>query len=272
MAMGAGPAQQEPNGMAQVPLARIRLNPYQPRDLVRPDQLAELTESVREHGVLQPIVVRPLGGGSYELVAGERRFRAATAAGLREIPAIIREMDDKMSLALSLIENIQREDLNSIEQARGYRRLLDEFGITQGELAREIGKAQSTIANTLRLLALPTAILDSVAQNEITEGHARAILMVESNEGRISLWREVVDRGLTVRETERRAASGKMPPISREIARKVPDKEVARLEESLTLSLGTRVRLAGSSSKGKIEISYYSDEQLEGLIERLQPG
>lgn len=261
------------DGMRMVPLTRIAFNPYQPRESVAPDELAELTDSIREHGVLQPIVVRPKPGGSWELVAGERRFRAATAAGLKDIPAVVRDLDDRSALALAIIENVQRENLNAIEAARGYRRLQEEFGLTQTEVAREVGKPQPTIANALRLLQLPEPVVASIAAQEITEGHGKAILAVEGDDERVKLWREVVDKRLNVRETERKASALKRAPrnpIPRGIEPPDPSLHLEALEEDLSLALGAKTRIRFSANqRGAVEISFYEREELDAIVDRL---
>ncbi|HEX5322467.1 MAG TPA: ParB/RepB/Spo0J family partition protein, partial [Capsulimonadaceae bacterium] len=264
-------------GLRTIPLTRIALNPFQPRTQFEPQQLDELTASVRHHGVLQPIVVRPKKGGVYELVAGERRFRAATSAGLTEIPAVVRQLTDEESLALALIENIQREDLNPVEAARAYRRLIDEFGLTQMELAGEIGKSQSSIANSIRLLSLPEGVLESLSEGLITEGHAKAILTVDGEPRQLALRREIIDKRLSVRETERRALAirrHKNIPrgiISPDLASVPPaDLDIRAIESELSTMLGTGVRFKYlSNQRGRIEIDFYDGEQMEGVIQRL---
>jgi len=271
----AEPAESDTTGLRYIPLLKIALNPYQPREEFPAEQLQELSESIRQHGVLQPIVVRPTLNGTYELVAGERRFRAATNAGLTEIPAVIRDINDKSSLAIALIENIQRQELNPVESARAYQRLLTEFRLTQLELALEVGKSQPSIANSLRLLALPDQILDSLSSGEITEGHAKAILSLEPDTDKITLWQAVLKNSLNVRETERRASAMKSS-IPRGIPAKsiakhtVDDYETERLEEDLSLALGTRVRIKFSSrDKGQIEIQFYALDQLDGILQKI---
>jgi ParB family chromosome partitioning protein len=220
-------------------------------------------------------VVRPKGKATYELVAGERRFRAATQAGLREIPAVVREIDDKSSLAIALIENIQRQELNPVESARAYQRLLTEFRLTQTELAAEVGKSQPAIANSLRLLQLPEPIIDSLGSKGITEGHAKAILAIEEDEDKITVWKAVVKGALSVRETERRVAAIKAT-IPRGIPRtiiqpnKVEDIETEKLQQELSLTLGTKVKINFQSrEKGQIEIQFYGLDQLDGLLQKI---
>jgi ParB family transcriptional regulator, chromosome partitioning protein len=259
------------SGLLQIPLLKIALNPYQPRKSFSADSLLELTESIKQHGVLQPIVVRPKAKSTYELVAGERRFRAATNAGLKVIPAVVREMDDQTSLAVALIENIQRQELNPVESARAYERLIAEFGLTQSELASEVGKSQPSIANSLRLLGLPDEILESLSQSAISEGHAKVLLSIDDKKQMIDLWKIVVRGSLSVRETERRTADLKTV-IPRRIAKTnlpgvKPDIEQAQLEDQLSLALGTKVQFRYSGrEKGHIEIQFYDLEQLDGLL------
>jgi ParB family chromosome partitioning protein len=213
--------------------------------------------------------------GSYELVAGERRFRAAVAAGLKHIPAVVRSLDDRESLALALIENVQREDLNPVDAARAYRRLQEEFRLTQSAVAQEVGKSQPAIANALRLLSLPEPILNSLGSGEVTEGHAKAILSLESDEHRLELWRDAVKKGWSVRETERQATlrkrgDGVIPRGIPVIPDAVPSTDVASVEQKLSLALSTKVRLRLSrSGAGAISIEFFDLDQLDGLIEKL---
>ncbi len=260
-------------GPTEIAVDRVRPNPYQPRRHFDAAELATLTASIREHGVLQPILVTEAVDG-YELVAGERRLRAAIAAGLERIPAIVRQLDDRSRLEIALIENLQREDLDPIEAAHGFRRLIDEFGFTHEQLASRVGRARSTVANTLRLLDLSPAVQTAVVDRRLTEGHARALggLSVEHQEHVLST---VVDQDLSVRQTEelvRRLREPKVAtkPIPGGSTRSDPDLE--RLEEELRLALGTKVSLARARTGGRIVIEYYSDEELGRLYERLTGG
>lgn len=264
--------------LIHVPLTRISLNPYQPRETFTSDSIEELASSIRVHGVLQPIVVRPKANGNYELVAGERRFRAATAAGLAEIPAVVREMNAKDALGVALIENIQRENLNAVEEARAYRRLIDEFGLTQAELALEVGKSQAAIGNALRLLALPNGVQEDLAAGKITEGHAKVILGLKDLTMQTALRREIVDKRLSVRESERRASAirrGKYIPrgIKSEAPEPKPpatDIDIHAVESELSTMLGTGVRFKFMTPyRGRIEIDFYDPDQMEGVIQRL---
>ena len=258
-------------GSIEIPLARVRENPLQPRLRIDDDALAALAESIRHHGVIQPILVTETLDG-YQLVAGERRVRAARLAGLERIPAIVRELADPQRLELALVENLQREDLDPIEAARGYRQLMDDFGFTQDQLAARVGRARSTVANTLRLLELNSAVQDAIVAAAITEGHARAIggLPMESQAHVVAA---VIEDDLSVRQTEelvRRlreprslAVDGDAPPAP------AADPDVERVEEDLRRSLGTKVRLTRTRRGGRITIEYYGDEELARLYARL---
>jgi ParB family chromosome partitioning protein len=256
-------------GPLEIPLARITQNPYQPRRRVDDGRLEELAASIREHGVIQPILVTEQLDG-YRLVAGERRVRAAILAGLERIPAVIRQLADRDQLELAIVENVQRADLNAIEEAHAYRQLIDEFGFTQEQVAARIGRARPTIANTLRLLDLAPAVQDAVAGGRISEGHARAVGPLPDVQQRQVL--DIIERdALSVRQTEelarrlRDAADGK--PRPERAARR--DADLERVEEDLRQALGTKVRLARSRRGGRIVIEYYSDEELGRLYERL---
>lgn len=267
-------AEEDAASVREVRVEQIRPNPYQPRRSFDPQKQAELVQSIREQGILQPVLLRRIAVDSYELIAGERRFRAAAEAGLTVIPAIVRECTDTQMLELALIENIQREDISPVEAALAYQRLINEFGMTQQEVARRVGKAQPTIANTLRLLSLPPPVLDSLSRGEISEGHARSLLQV-APEARLSAWETVVRRRLTVRETERLAREmrdGLPDPLAappRTDAAHAKDPHYVAVEETLRAALGTKVSLKWSGEIGRIEIEFYSEEQLEGIMRRI---
>jgi ParB family chromosome partitioning protein len=259
----------------EIAVDQIEPNPLQPRAHLEEEPLVELAASIREQGVLQPVLVRPAPGrpGKFELVAGERRWRAAAAAGLRTIPAVLRHLDDRGALEAALVENLQREDLGPLERARAYRRLLEDFGLKQDDIARRVGRSQPAIANTLRLLGLPQEILTSLESGRITEGHARALLAVEDGARMLDVWRKVEERGLSVRSTEemvRRAT------ISREIPTKksrAASRDISNIEQDLSGKLGTQVRLAvRSGGTGEIRIAFYSIEELDRLVEVLAGG
>ena len=252
-----------------IPLDRIRANPRQPRLRMDDAALATLTASIREHGVIQPILVIELVDG-YQLVAGERRVRAARAAGLERIPAVIRQLADREQLELALVENLQREDLDPLESARAYRQLIDEFGFSQEALAARVGRARSTVANTLRLLDLHSTVQAAVADGNITEGHGRAIGGVPI-EHQPTIVATVVAQDLSVRQTEEFVRRLREPRATQP-APTVRDSETERVEEDLRRALGTKVRLARSRRGGRIVIDYYTEEELGRLYERLMGG
>jgi ParB family chromosome partitioning protein len=252
-----------------VPIEFLRASPFQPRRKFDDGELEALADSIREKGILQPLLVRPCASGAagYEIVAGERRWRAAQRAGLHEVPAVVRPLSDRETLELALIENIQRTDLSALEEAQGFRRLIDEFGHTQEELAAAIGKSRSHIANTLRLLALPAAVQAMVEEGRLSAGHARALLGCEDPERLAKL---VIEQELNVRETEelvRREAA--RPKQARQRGRG-EDPNVRELEERLTATLGLAVGIRAKGGGGVLTIRYRDLDQLDGLIRRLQ--
>ncbi len=262
-------------GPTEIPLASIRPNPQQPRRHFREAEMATLVASIREHGVLQPILVTETLDG-YQLVTGERRVRAAAAAGLERIPAIVRDIDDQHRLELALVENLQREDLDPIDAAHGFRRLIDDFGFTHEQIASRVGRARSTVANTLRLLELAPIVQAAIAEGRITEGHGRALggLSVEHQEHVLGA---VIDQGLSVRQTEELVRRLREPKADTQIIAAEPqaptrDQDLERVEEDLRRALGTKVSLARSRRGGRIVIEYYSDEELGRLYERLTGG
>lgn len=259
------------SGSIEIPLARIRENPRQPRQRMQDDALATLAESIREHGVIQPILVTETIDG-YQLVAGERRVRASRMAGLERIPAIVRQLADRQQLELALVENLQREDLDPIEAARAYRQLIDEFAFSQEELGARVGRARSTIANTLRLLELHQDVQDAIVDGRISEGHARAIGGLETD-GQARIVGMVVDEGLSVRQTEelvRRVREPRAPRLAKQAAPTDPD--VERVEEDLRRSLGTKVQLTRTRRGGRIVIDYYGEDELARIYQRLVGG
>jgi len=262
-------------GTVEIPLDRIRDNPRQPRMRMADDALGTLSASIREHGVIQPILVTETIDG-YQLVAGERRVRAARMAGLERIPAVVRQLADREQLELALVENLQREDLDPIEAARAYRQLIDEFAFSQEDLAARVGRARSTVANTLRLLDLHPAVQAAVAEGQVSEGHARALGGL-SPEGQARLLEPVIERDLSVRQTEELVRRIREPRAPRRAGDDGPvaatrDPDLDRVEEDLRRALGTKVRLARSRRGGRIVIEYYSDEELARLYDRLVGG
>ena len=255
---------------ASLPIASIVTNPDQPRKSFDETQLSELSDSIKQNGVLQPILVRKKGD-KYEIVAGERRYQASKLAGLKEIPAIVREIDDAEVFQLALIENLQRSDLTPIEEARGYRQLLDTKGLTQEGLAKILSKSRSAIANTLRLMDLPQEVQDMMEEGQITAGHARAILAVPSEEGRIKLAQKVVAENLTVRQTENLAP---LFSVTRdEIKPKNPAPQYfKRAARTLRQALDTTVKVKQIRGKNKIEIEFKDEDDLARIIDQLSSG
>jgi len=260
------------SGPLEIPLDRIAGNPQQPRIRMDDDALLTLAASIREHGVIQPVLVTETIDG-YQLVAGERRVRAARMAGLDRIPAVVRQLADREQLELALVENLQREDLDPIEAARAYRQLIDDYAFSQEDLAARVGRARSTVANTLRLLELHPAVQAAVADGRLTEGHARAIGGLEP-EAQPRLVATIVDDDLSVRQTEelvRRLKTPRPDPSATQPSR-AADPELERVEEDLRRALGTKVRMARSRRGGRIVIEFYSDEELSRLYDRLVGG
>ena len=257
-------------GSIDVPLARIRENPRQPRLRMDDEALAGLAESIRQHGVIQPILVTETIDG-YTLVAGERRVRAARIAGLVRIPAIVRQLADRQQLELALVENLQREDLDPMEAAHAYRQLIDEFSFTQEDLATRVGRARSTVANTLRLLELHPAVQDALAGALITEGHARALGGLPTEAQAPAVTRVIAD-DLSVRQAEELVRRERAPKPDRVASQSTPDPDVERVEEDLRRSLGTKVRLTRTRRGGRIVIEYFGAEELARLYQRLVGG
>ncbi len=256
-----------------LPIDLVQPGRYQPRQAIQPEALQELADSIRAQGVVQPVVVRPVADGRYELIAGERRWRAAQMAGRHEIPAVVRTVDDQAAMAMALIENIQREDLNPLEEARALYRLIEEFGLTHQETAQAVGRSRTAVSNLLRLLDLMPEVKALLEQGQLEMGHARALLALDG-ESQVEAARTLVARGFSVRETERwvkRLLAGAGPaPRARQ---RRPDPDVARLEQRLSDRLGALVRLRqGRKGKGEIIIGYNSLDELEGILARLPGG
>lgn len=245
-------------------------NPFQPRTHYDESKLAELKASIREKGILVPILVR-LKDGKYEVVAGERRLKAARSLNVQEVPAIVREVSDQEALVLALIENIQREELNPIEEAEAYKKLIEEFRYTQDMVAESVGKDRSTITNLLRLLKLPAEIQQGVYDGGLSVGHARALLSVEFPGEQKRLFDLVVKKGLSVREIEELVRAGAKDGARRANIQKARDHELAALEEQLQNALGTKVSIQSRKKKGKIVIEYYSLDDLDRIIAKIKP-
>jgi ParB family transcriptional regulator, chromosome partitioning protein len=260
-------------GVRSLPLARLRPNPEQPRRSFPEESLAELASSLRTHGLIQPILVEEAGDGNYLIVAGERRFRAASIAGLSEVPVIVRSFTPEKRLETALIENVQREDLNPVEEAEAYRALMAMGGRSQEEVADVVGKSRSAVANSLRLLRLPESVLAALRSGSVTAGHAKALLQVVDPARRDLLFARVVSEGISVREAESAAqdlnspsgGAGKSAPRPQ----KPKEPELLEVEERLIEALGTKVSVKGDGRKGTIAIEYYSLEDLERIIDVL---
>ena len=269
--LGALIPQTNPAGAApiEIPIARIKGNPYQPRQRVEQETLQSLADSIAMHGVLQPVIVTEIFDG-YQLIAGERRVRAAQMAGLDHIPAVVRQMAKRDQLAVAIVENVQRADLNPMEEAHAFRQLGAEFGLNQDEIAKRVGRARSTVANTLRLLDLSTEVQQALSDGSVTEGHARALAGAPPAT-QASLTEAIVSRGLSVRQTEELVRRLRDNP-SATPSKRASDSEMDRLEEDLRTALGTKVQISRSRKGGRIVIEYYSDEELTRLFDRLTGG
>ena len=259
-----------------VPIGDIVPNPQQPRTVMDPEQLAELSESIKMYGIIQPLLVteeRGVDGNIvYQLIAGERRLRAAKAAGLERVPVTIRQTTPQELLEIAIVENVQRADLNPIEEAIAYQRLMAEFGLTQREVAERVGKSRTAVANTLRLTELPSDVRGSIMNGEISEGHGRALLGLPTEGERLAAWQTVVKHELNVRETERMVREGVKP--KRQATAVVPERRPAAVtsgfEAALQRSLGTKVALKRTQKgHGTLTIHFYSDEELTGVLERI---
>ena len=245
---------------------QIRTGRFQPRASINESSLEELKTSIKRSGVIEPIIVRPVAHGTYELVAGERRFRAAQAVDIKEVPAIIKMLSDQEALEISLVENVQRENLNPLEEARGYARLLDEFGYTQEDVADTVGKDRTTIANLLRLLALPEEIRQGLKDEAITMGHAKVLLSVQEPTRQLDVYRRAKNGALSVRQTE--TLAGAWTASKRRKAHRL-DAHLKELEDELRKSLGTKVILSARAKGGRIIVEYFSHEDLSRLLQIL---
>jgi ParB family chromosome partitioning protein len=254
-----------PQSTSTIPLGLIDPNPLQPRTLFPENELRELVDSVRSKGVIQPILLRR-SGERYQLVAGERRWRAAQAAQLDAVPAVVRDMDDREALELALAENLLRDDLGPLEAARAYQTLQERFGASQEEIAQRVGLNRASVANTLRLLRLPSSIQTMLDQRNITAGHARALLMVSSEDEQVRLAEKILSQGLSVRAAEKIASGGVPPrPLKQPPSESPADPNIRAAVLELERKLGTRVKIAGDGQRGKIEINYFSAEDLDRL-------
>lgn len=256
-------------GISLLPVGQIQPNPRQPRSHFDPEELTELSDSIREHGVIQPVLVtKGAQAGQYTLIAGERRWMAAKQAGLESIPAIVREASQQELVELALIENVQRADLSPLETAEAYRQLAEDFDLPHEQIAARVGKSRAAVTNTLRLLKLPPAVLEALANDRITEGHARALLALPTPQAQTAALHTILRNGLNVRQTEElvRKLTGQKPAP---VPRKILPPELSALEEKLRAGLGTRVSLYHGKKGGTVTIHYYSDEELDALVQRI---
>lgn len=262
-------------GIASVSVDRIRANARQPRTQFDEDALEELAASIKEFGVLQPLIVRPASDGNYELIAGERRLRASKLAGLAEVPVVVRAASAQASLEIALIENVQREDISAIECAVAYQRLAEEFDMNQGQIAQRVGKSRAAVTNTMRLLKLPTPIQEAIFEGNLSEGHARALLMVDSPVRQAHLFEKILHEGLSVREAERLARSGGDPrpagssKPSKPKAQANIEPEWRHLAQGMSEYFGSPTKLEKAEIGGKITIDFYSDDDLQRILDIL---
>jgi ParB family chromosome partitioning protein len=257
------------NGVLMIPVGMVFPNPRQPRSVLHPEELQDLTASIREHGVLQPLIVTPGDlDGRYVLIAGERRLQAARLAGMAAVPVIVRQATDQQRLELAIIENVQRADLSALEQAEAYRQLAEDFDLSHEDIAARVGKSRVAVTNTLRLLKLPDVVKNALIEGRVSEGHARALLTLTTPEAQTAALRTVLLKELNVRQTEElvRRLSGEKP--SRKLKPAVVP-EVAELEERLRSSLGTKITLRSGRKGGTLTIHFYSEEELNALVDRL---
>ena len=259
----------EDSAFKQLPLHRVEPNPDQPRQDFNEEELQSLAESIRVHGVIQPLTVRETGDGYYQIIAGERRWRASRLAGLTEIPALVIEADDKTAKELALIENLQRQDLNSVEEALGYQSLMDDFGLTQEEAAERVGKSRSAVANALRLLTLDEKVLEMIRVGSITAGHARAILMLKSEKKQVEAAQKIANLGLSVRQAELLCKNMSQEQQEKKEEPVLKVDYVKECEKSLSKHLGRGVKIINGKRKGKFELEFYGQDDLQVLLDAL---
>jgi ParB family chromosome partitioning protein len=271
--MGEAALEPEQEGVSKLPLSKVQPNTNQPRKNFDAQSLDDLSESIRRHGLIQPICVRLLSSGYYQIISGERRWRAARNAGLQEIPVVIMEADDRKVMELSLIENLQREDLNAMEEAQGYLTLMQDFGMTQDAVSKQVGKSRSAVANAVRLLSLPEDLRELVEQDKLTAGHARAVLSVPDDEARHALAEKILSDGLSVRQAEELAKklSGRpeQPPQKKESDPLDVDYAALAAKE-LGEHLGRKVKIVSGKRKGRLELEYYGTDDLNDLLDALR--
>ena len=258
-----------PSGAQLLPLQKVEPNPLQPRKNFDPDELQALADSIAMHGVIQPLTVRQLPSGFYQIIAGERRWRAARMAGLSEIPVVVIEADDKKAMELALIENLQRADLNPIEEAQGYQQLMTDYGMTQELAAERVGRSRPAVANALRLLSLCPAVLELVEQGRLSAGHARALLAIKSAPEQYAVAMKVINLQLSVRQTENMCKNLTKKP-KQEQPKPIAVDYIAECEKTLSKRLSRGVRIVNGKRKGRVELEYYGEEDLQQLYELLE--
>ncbi len=265
-----GPDEIEDSELQYLPISKVEPRIDQPREIFNEESLQELSESIAQYGLIQPITARKLDSGYYQIIAGERRWRAARLAGLTEVPVRVIEADDRRTAELALVENLQREDLNPIEQARGFRSLIEEYGLTQEEAAKSVGKSRPAITNAMRLLSLCPAVLELVEQGKLSAGHARALVPILDDKLQTAAANEVVEKGLSVRQTEQLAAKLTKPPKQPKMDSGISVDYCAEVANRLSQSLGRKVKLVDGKKIGRIEIEFYGADDREALIEALE--
>lgn len=270
--MGDAALQAQESGSVYLPISQVEPGLNQPRKNFDDEALEDLAESIREHGIIQPLTVRRLSSGYYQIIAGERRWRAAKKAGLYEVPAVIVEADDRKVMELGLIENLQREDLNPMEEAEGYQVLLTDYGMTQDEVARRMGKSRPAITNALRLTALPPEVREMLIQGQLTAGHGRAVLMVEGSNAQVAFAQHLVEQGLSVRQAETAAKNFTLTPKKE---KRSPAEDPNRIyieeaEKSLSGRLGRKVTITAGRKKGRLELEFYNTDDLNELLDLLE--
>ena len=269
--MGDAALQTQEAGSVFLPVSQVEPGLNQPRKRFDEEALADLADSIREHGVIQPLTVRRLNSGYYQIIAGERRWRAARMAGLTEVPAVIIEADDKKVMEIGLIENLQREDLNPMEEAEGYQVLLTDYGMTQEEVARRMGKSRPAVTNALRLTALPPEVRQMLIEGALTAGHGRAILMVEGEAAQTAFAKLIVQQGLSVRQAEAGAKKFTLTPPKPQEKKDDPNRiYIAEVEKTLSSRLGRKVTISAGRKKGKLELEFYDTDDLNALLDLLE--